>query len=460
MSNGKRNKPLVSILLLISMLGVTVLIFSITPVKSFFESKGVVFPGLGDLKNTYFPASDHPVAKNREKDTTSLAVSSKLSEKEKKTVDTLLRKMNFLEDFATGDNTALYKFFKSLEQTSSKSVHIWYYGDSQIEGDRITQEIRKILQMRFGGAGQGYVPFQDVASYLNVQLKLGGEWHKENCFVNKSNKGFGFAGRVFKLDGGDSTGSGTANVFVSNNLKYNKLYLLYGKSRGGTGKLISEGKNNSFELEETSTAGKVLLSESPLHGNIKLKLPAGTNYFGYLFETPTGLQIDNCGIRGHSGDGLGFISDEVIRTQARQLNTKLIIFQYGNNMIPYIKAKHMDQYKDIFARMFRRFKELVPEASILVISNGDMGTYRGGQAQSYPNLPEFTESLRQAAKETGCAFFSFYDLFQSQGGILGWKKQGFAQLDGHLSPSGQKQLAGTLYNELMRAYEIYKLTSQ
>lgn len=461
MSSSKSNKPLVSVLMLISMLAATVLLFSIPAVKGFFESKNIIFPSLGDLKESYFPASSKDKVKNKKVDSTSITSNKNLNETEKKKVDTLLKKIQFLEDFTVGDNTALYNFFKSLETVKNKSVHIWYYGDSQIEGDRITQEIRKVLQSRFGGGGQGFVPFQDVASYMNVQLKTGPEWFKENCFVNKSPKGYGFAGRVFKLNGNDSVNTGTASVFVSNNLKYDKLYLLHGKSIGGTGRVIAEGYSSSFNLEETSSAGKILISDNPLNGNIKLKLPGGTNYFGYLFESNSGVQIDNCGIRGHSGDGLAYISDDIIKTQAKQLNTKLVVFQFGNNMIPYIKPgeKNMNYYQDIFYQLFKRYKDLLPNASILVISNGDMGTYRGGVAQSYPHLPEFTETLRQAAKRAGCAFFSFYDLMQSDGGILGWKKAGYAQLDGHLSPTGQQHMAGTLYKELMRAYEIHKITT-
>jgi hypothetical protein len=46
---------------------------------------------------------------------------------------------------------------------------------------------------------------------------------------------------------------------------------------------------------------------------------------------------------------------------------------------------------------------------------------------------------------------------QSNGGIAEWVKQGKASLDGHLSPQGQKFFAETLFKEMMKSYDIYKL---
>lgn len=460
MGNNKNIKPLVSIGLLLGMLAFTVLLFSIPAVKNYFSEKNITFPGLADLKESYFTKGKSKTIKKNKPDSNQFTGSKTLNAKEKKTVDSVRKKIQFLEDFAVGDNTALANFFEALSKKSEIPLHIWYYGDSQIEGDRITVEFRRYLQNRFGGSGQGYVPFQDVASFLNVQLKTGPEWLKANCFVNKTSKGYGFAGRLFTLNATDSVQHGNTSIYISKNLAYNKLYLLYGKSNGGTAIVKGEGFAKNVDLESTSGSAKTLISSSPLYGTVKFSLPAGTNYYGYMLEGNSGVQVDNCGIRGHSGDGLAFIKDEVISTQAKMLNTKLVVFQFGNNMIPYIKpGKHMDYYKEEFKKLFLRYKNLIPGASVLVLSNGDMGTYRGGVAQSYPYLPEFTESMRQAAKEAGCAFFSFYDLMQANGGILGWKKLGYAQLDGHLSPSGQKEMAGVLYKELMRAYEIHKITN-
>jgi hypothetical protein len=50
----------------------------------------------------------------------------------------------------------LVRFFQNLN--SGKQVRIMHYGDSQLEGDRITANFRNKLQVKFGGSGLGLRP--------------------------------------------------------------------------------------------------------------------------------------------------------------------------------------------------------------------------------------------------------------------------------------------------------------
>ena len=49
----------------------------------------------------------------------------------------------------------MFPFFKKLENAKTKKVRIMHYGDSQIEGDRISGRLRERLQKEFGGNGAG-----------------------------------------------------------------------------------------------------------------------------------------------------------------------------------------------------------------------------------------------------------------------------------------------------------------
>jgi hypothetical protein len=53
-------------------------------------------------------------------------------------------------DYSNKQEGALDKFFEALEETeqTGKKVRIAYFGDSVIEGDLITQDLRKSLQKR------------------------------------------------------------------------------------------------------------------------------------------------------------------------------------------------------------------------------------------------------------------------------------------------------------------------
>ena len=62
-----------------------------------------------------------------------------------------------------GQWDALAPFFEalaSLERGERNAVRIIHYGDSQLEGDRITMQLRNSLQKNYGGRGFGYVALE------------------------------------------------------------------------------------------------------------------------------------------------------------------------------------------------------------------------------------------------------------------------------------------------------------
>ncbi|UCH15358.1 MAG: hypothetical protein JSV22_05170, partial [Bacteroidales bacterium] len=68
--------------------------------------------------------------------------------------DSLIKSISKIE-YPDNDPEALHSIFKALKnlKNSNKLIRIMHYGDSQIEGDRMTSLIRNKLQNKFGGAG-------------------------------------------------------------------------------------------------------------------------------------------------------------------------------------------------------------------------------------------------------------------------------------------------------------------
>ena len=60
-------------------------------------------------------------------------------------------------EYSDNNKTVLYSFFGHLKnlKKSGELIRVLHYGDSQIEGDRITSYIRNELQKQFGGLGIG-----------------------------------------------------------------------------------------------------------------------------------------------------------------------------------------------------------------------------------------------------------------------------------------------------------------
>jgi hypothetical protein len=77
-----------------------------------------------------------------------------------KDVDSLSFKKGYwpIEEYCVAKQDNLAAFYNALMEAKKKKVHLAVFGDSMIEGDIVTQDIRAMLQKKFGGRGVGFVP--------------------------------------------------------------------------------------------------------------------------------------------------------------------------------------------------------------------------------------------------------------------------------------------------------------
>lgn len=420
---------------------------------------------------------------------------------------------------------ALDGFFATLIQEKDNTlIRVAHYGDSQLEGDRVTSHIRHNLQAKFGGGGLGYVPLDDVASNSAYTRTNTGKWWRYNVFNmrRKNNSYYGLSGSVFTFAKGsnvadnakanttksiksdstkkikkdtlkliaktdtvkkakkDTSSTKTAKALPQNGVLKNAS-VTYKFSKWVSYKTVSlmyGQATESFGVKCFTLDNELIYTDSiaPLMGfaNKKLNIPAGLKGFkleftgtvspdlyGLQIDDTTGIIVDNYAIRGHSGDGLFKINDEYLAQQLQGTNTKLIIFQYGANMLPYLESeKECNYYEDAFYRLFRKFKKAAPDAAILVIGNGDMGYVKEGEEQSYPYVRCLSDVQKKAATRAGCSFWSLLDAMGGENAILTWNRKGLCALDGHLSPKGQKIIADLIFKAIMREYNNYILKQQ
>lgn len=440
-----------------AVLAALVWLFSFSSTSAWLEQQGLQFTRVQD----FLPEQqDSIAAKTVKRDT---VIAKNLGAEARKRLDTLKAKIEFLINQPTDNgHTSLSGFFDALGVSMDSMIHIWYYGDSQVEGDRITQDLRPLFQGKFGGNGIGYLPFSDVATYRDLETEMSENWIKLNVFMHRKSRGFGFSGINFLISNRDSQSENPSTRIKSRfNAAFPATYLLYGKSAGGSVSVLdlsNKEKADEIAIKPTETSGMVKIS-SGFRKALNVEYDCrGTTFFGYMIGNGKGVYIDNCGIRGHSGDGLFNISNNMLAMQSKMMNTRLVVFHYGNNAIPYIRnKKHAEFVGKEFERLFRKFRTAMPEVSILVVSGGDMGKKQGDEEIPYENAALLAQIMEESALKNGCAFFDMYALMKKDGGILGWKKKGWANLDGHLTPAGQAKFAKTLFSELMREYAVHQI---
>ncbi len=478
-------QPIAFILFFGSLLGLSVFAFTYLPSKTWLESKGVYFYGL-EFPSPKTPTETEPnivaddsTAENSEsiqegippikfsKSATPLALKKpkriQLPDSVLAFYDSLSATLKYLSFSPESD--LLESFFVRLNNSGKQSVRIWYYGDSQVEGDRITREVRRELQSRFGGYGLGFIPITNPATYMDLELGKQPDWKKYNCFQHrKKTQDFGPSGLVF-LPAEDSEKKwNLIQLKVLKSLKYQQLslqcnsdtlhYVEWKTPKDSTWRpvkrVISQKKMNAY-----------CIGDSALYGPIQIRCKGKSlKVYGLNFEGSLGgVYVDNFGIRGHSGDGLKAISNELLGSISVDQHTGLVIFHYGNNMVPYLKldAKSEKWVKGIFRSVFRKYKSNCPQMSFLVIGPGDMGFQDGTEMTCYPSCASLNTWMREVAMEEGMAYFDFYQMIRDGGGILKWRESHIASLDGHLGPSGQRMFAKELTKELLNAYAAFKI---
>lgn len=390
-----------------------------------------------------------------------------LSPKNKIIVDSLLVELNHLTCFY-GSSSTLEAFFQGLENSKKDLLRIWYYGDSQIEGDRITSHVRSALQREFGGSGLGYLPLSNPATYMNVELNDYNQWVKQNCFRHRKCKNpFYVSGLTFTPE--NASANSKFSIEIKQWQKFKSLKLVCGTDSIGEGRLIlfKHKKDSIWDTAKVNFKTKLItefqLLDSFRYGQYEIKSIGGYSpIYGYFLDGSNyGLQLDNFGIRGHSGDGLRLIDNGILRQESNRLNAGLIIFQFGNNMIPYLKTdeKSKQWVLRIFKGIIQKYKNQCPASSLLLIGPGDMGHETSDGPKSYESCAVLNSWLKEFALQEQVAYFDFFSIFQESGGILEWRKKGLASLDGHLSPRGQKAFANQLNHELLSAYSVYQITT-
>jgi lysophospholipase L1-like esterase len=377
--------------------------------------------------------------------------------------------------YKDSSKTALYNFFESLAaiQSDDKSMRILHYGDSQIEGDRITDYLRQKLQAHFGGKGCGFIAAMPVTESVGIRQSWSDTWDRYSIFTAKDSRvphgNYGVAAGFCRYCNYNDTLT-VKNAWLkikttqnAGNLvaSYNKVKLFYGSTRKKT--QIQFLENDVLKTTDTLvTRGNFNikqfdLTQAPNKFEIKFQGKDSPDIFGLSLEGDGGVMVDNFGLRGSSGTFFNQMNLQHLKLFYDYLNTKFIILQFGGNTLPNIKDEIMAKNFGEFLRaQIISIRKIAPNVSILVIGPSDMSIKDGDEYITYPLLENVRDAIRLAAFQTNCAFFDMYDCMGGRNSMVSWVDQGIAATDYiHFSPVGARKIAVLLYSALMNDYNNF-----
>lgn len=411
-------------------------------------------------------------------DTVSIALEEELIDTVRANAFELKSKVQGLE-YPAGDSTLLYSFFKKLDNSGAKRVRILHYGDSQIEGDRITGYLRNRFQRQFGGSGPGLMPaipgHAESASIIHSASK---NWQSHSVYYKKDtilpHRKFGVLGSfgrftTYKSDSINQDSSikkasiefnrsGMAYASVN---KFTQCQLFYGQCKES---LIVKGYVNDSLLwfEELDTCGgtqkmKWDFAFSPKDFKIEFEGTKSPDIYGIALDAANGVAVDNLPFRGSSGTEFTKLDYKQFKQMANQFHTGLIILEFGVNVVPH-QIKSYNFYERALTRQLKYLQYVFPKSSILVVGLSDMSQHKGNYYETYPNVEKINQAQRNAAKNANCAFWDLYTAMGGKNSMPSWvfAEPALARKDfTHFNRKGGHIVAQMLYNALMLDYQIY-----
>ena len=139
------------------------------------------------------------------------------------------------------------------------------------------------------------------------------------------------------------------------------------------------------------------------------------------------------------------------------LQVKLLILQFGGNVVPYISDNYV-YYERWFYRELSKLKSLMPDLSIIVIGVADMSVKEKDIYTTYPNLEHIRDALKNAAFSADCAFWDMYSAMGGKNSMPSWvfARPSLASSDFvHFNERGARVLAEMFYNAFMHDYNAY-----
>ena len=379
-------------------------------------------------------------------------------------------------EFAGNDHSALFPFIKALrEENEEKSqLRIFHYGDSQIEGDRITSYLRSRLQKEFGGSGIGFVPVGPSTGYISYSLRTSDNSDWVTMYAG-GRKGYGDSRFNFsesflrfklnKVENGDSVFDGFIEIRIQPAARnFHLVRLLSGNNKAAVQLKVfaDEQEIESTTLEPVSGYRTSMWSfkSSPSHVRFIFEGKDSPDIAGLLLDNSSGVIIDNIPQRGSSGVELVRLNPSVFSGEVKQLGVKLILLQYGVNAVPYAEQSE-EQVESWFYQSLMKLRNMAPETSIIVLGVSDVSKKEGTSFITHPNVEIIRSAQRKAAFRAGCAFWDVFSAMGGKNAMAAWVEHEppLGEKDFiHFTPAGAGIIAEMFYRALM--YEVYNYSFQ
>lgn len=360
-----------------------------------------------------------------------------------------------IEDYS--DSGRIRAFCDTL-LNARRPVRIAFLGDSFVEGDILTADLRERLQTAFGrrpGGGAGFAPMASPLTAFRRTVKTQSKgWTTYNIMQRKAaparlRENFYVSGWVSQPAAGASTrwestdyrkrldSCTTARVF----------FLSPRDSRVEV--TLNDAQRREFDIAGDDAVRQIAVS-APRVRSLAFKVLSGAEDFvgyGAVFEG-RGVVVDNYSVRSNNGQAMFWTNPSVNAQINAMLGYDLVVLQYGLNIMQP-GVKNYTNYAGQIEKMIAYVRQCFPGAAVLVLGVSDRSVKTDAGFEPMDAIPHMLDCQRRAARNTGAAFWPTCDAMRALGGMEQFVKNGWAGKDyTHINYAGGRRVAWALFDAI------------
>lgn len=353
-----------------------------------------------------------------------------------------------IEDYTVGGIGLSH--LRSALANSSSPARIAVIGDSYIEGDILTMDLRANLQNIYGGSGVGYVPLQSELTGFRVSVseKCSG-WTTHDIRKKANNAYKWLAGEYFVSENNASTKiSGTSRLPHLSSWNSTKFLFISPKDAQIT--VSAAGNSKTFNISGSPDVQCISVPGNTSSASVSTSTP-GVVALGMFLDGNSGVAVDCMSLRGNSGISHRKLSTTLATQMRKYIDYDLIIVEYGINALSSQQTNYSG-YKKLMYNVIARLKACYPNADILIMGIGDRGQKVGTNIKSIPTAQNMVDTQRDLARETGVLFWDTREAMGGEDAIVDWRSRSLVNPDYiHLNAKGGKVLGAYLADAIRNA---------
>ena len=366
------------------------------------------------------------------------------------------------------DSTSLAFFYAKLsnqKKNHNKKISIVHIGDSHLQADFFSGEVRKLLQGEFGNAGRGLMfPFKlaNTNGTNNFRSSTNVKWDsKRNVMVNNPMP-IGVCGITIRTK--DPKAAINLNIYDSDSMCYafNKLTLFHDQSAFEYDYFVCDssgfvvGYINSCMKKGPAFVSEVqldtMLHSCTINAYRRDSSQNKAEIYGILLENGDGgILYNTIGVNGAQFSD--YNASVYFQDQMVALQPDLIIISLGTNDA-YNAPFKKDEFLYNVETLITSIKSRNPNAAILLTTPAD--SYRRYRYKN-PDMQTASEVLKDYCKKTNLAYWDFHSIMGGLNSVPNWYKAGLSQADRvHFTRAGYELQAKLFHDAIEKGLKNYE----